>query len=328
MPAIYYPQTGTKITWPSTDAGRIRITAWLYCASEMRIELSFKREPFQKLFRRSNFWSYLRGLAEQEAKGVAPLTGEEQAELDRFRPQLWEERPDRLPPDLLLHRWGDDIASTLQQDAYAAAMRQEVLREHTKKRPSRKPIQTLNGTFCGIDYRLSLAREDLHALRISIATDTGAGRLAFNVHWYLLPTALIEYGVIGLPRGHARIHFRQNVMVVARSAIYVARQLIAEAREDLALHRRLAAVLSAANCEGAFSDNYQVMALADRALRPALAKAGLSQLEGRSPSELLDPESAHQLADMFKHMPNALTDWFDMLLGPEGQAARKLQLVR
>jgi hypothetical protein len=331
---ICIPQTGTTIDWPPADAGRIRIDARLHLSGQpakpgIGIELSFKPAPFRRLFRRSNYWCYLRSYAQREAEKTKPLTTEEQAELDRFRPQLSNGSIEQLPPDLLRRQWGHDIAGTLLRDSYADSVRRIALRgQPSLKSPSRKPLQIIDGHFQTIDYRLRIDLEDLKSLRTVITTEAGASRLLFEAQWSLLPTALIDYALRGLPRGNKHAQVRHDLMTVVRCAVFVAERLVNNAPHDTELLTRLQKVLGEEDCGWKTGTLNQILTIADRTLRPALERVRLNPIIGRQISNILDPDARKSLAEFFDRHPNWLAWWFELLLGPVGQAARTLNLIK
>ena len=68
--------------------------------------------------------------------------------------------------------------------------------------------------------------------------------------------------------------------------------------------------------------------LADRSLIPALRRLGMKPLVGRSIGDMLDPNSREPLVRLFRDNPRLLRWWFELLLGPEGHAARVLNLAK
>ena len=334
MPQITIPQTGTTIDWPPADAGRIRINAKLHLSdvpskAGIGIELSFKRDPFRHLFKQSDVWCRLRSLAQREEQQASPLTATEQRHLDRCRSHLWDGLIEQLSPDVLLRRWGNHIACTLHDSMARPDDPQFTFYTvPTFKARSRKRLQIIEGYFQGIEYRLALDRDDLRVLHTAMATETGTSRLLFEVHWYLLPTALIDYALKKLPRGHEHVHIQQNLMAVAGCAVFVAEELLKKAAKDQAFRSRLQNVLLDEQCGRRVRKSLQVLTLADRALRPALVRYNIELLIGRDISDILDPATRTSLAELFKHFPDKLTWWFDLLLAAEGQAAHTLKLVK
>jgi hypothetical protein len=330
---IRIPQTQTTIDWPAADAGRIRINGTLHLSDQksehIRVELSFKRAPFRRLFQRSDYWCYLRSLAHGEVEGRSPLTKEEQAQLDRFKSHLCDERIDQLPPDMLLREWGDDICSTFWLDAYADTLQGVAVRgHHAVKRLARKQLQILPGHFAGVDYRLGIDRADLRVVHALVKSEAGAKRLLCEVRWYLLPTCLIDYALRGLPRGKKHAQIQHDLMHVARCAVFVSEALVAQARQDQTLWNRLHRVLQQEECGWGLPAVDQILTLADRALRPALKQYRIRPLIGRRLSAVLDPAARQSLEEHFTHLPEQRTVWIEALLGPEGEAARRLNLTK
>jgi hypothetical protein len=347
VPRIRIPQTGTTIDWPPADAGRIRINARLHLSGPplepgIGMELSFKRTPFRRLFKRSDYWCRLRSYAQREVQKTQPLTSAEQKELDRFRPQLLNGSIEQLPPDDLLRRWGSHIACTLHDSMTRPHNPQFTFYTvPTFKVRSRKPLQLIEGSFQGIEYRLGLNRDNLRLLHTVIATEPGASRLLFAVQWYLLPTILIEWALRGRPRGrNAKTQF---LMAVIPAAVLAAVELVVKAKTDQRLQARILEALqddkfSAIVLQGALAADEAgaigqaalrpvAMALANRTLRPALLRLDIEPLYGSDIANVLDPATRAPLAQFFKAMPEWLTWWFELLLGPEGQAARVLKLI-
>jgi hypothetical protein len=316
MYSILIPQTGTTINWPPADAGRIRIKATLHLDGQgslptIEVKLSFKRTPFRRLFKRSDYWCRLRSYAQREAQNTQPLTTAEQAELDRFRPQLGNGSIEQLPPDQLFRRWGSHIACTLH-DSMARPNDSKFLfyTVPTFKMRLRKRTQVLNGNFRGIEYKLGLDRHALLVLHAALATDEGQSRIWFEVCWSLLPTALLDLALRGKPRGHARAQERHDLMAVIRCAVFAARELVVRAEKDRALREQLLDCLPSdwfgaefrkdlleqeADESGAVAQARLVMLLADRALRPALERYQMEPLIGRDISEVLDRETGDRV---------------------------------
>lgn len=347
MPRVRIPTTGTIIDWPHAQAGRIRIHASLRApeqnaSSGVRVELSFKRESLRRLFRRSERWYQLRRL--QATEETRPLTEDERKILDHYRPALHPSALEQWPPDQLLRRWGEGIAATLADFARASKDAQ-FTKFHgcppVTPRSSRR-LQRLQGYFLGLDYQLTIDREDLRALDALIATDEGARTLMFQVRWYLLPTILIDWALHGRPRG-PDAQARQFLMPVIHAALLAAVELVVKARKDRQLHARIVGVLDTDKVGqvllkdiGEYDDEALANSaaqrrvaiyLADRTLLPALRRLGMNTLIGRDISRMLDPGNRRPLVQFFKAHPDWLTWWFDLLLGPMGHAARRLKLV-
>lgn len=257
------------------------------------------------------------------------MTPAEQEALDRFRSRLWDGRTEQLPPDLLLLEWGADIANTLQPDAYGDALRRIVLRGHPPlKSPSPKLLQTIDGHFQGIDYHLMIDPDDLKLLQACLATETGARRLLSEVQWSLLPMFLLHFAW-GLPRGKKHALIRKHLMVVVQCAVFVAEELVKRATSNQTLRSRLQPTLVNEGCPWAARTSLRISTLADRALRPALVRYGITSLvERRDISNILDPATRASFTEFFNSRPERLAWWFDLLLGEEGQAARTLNLAK
>jgi hypothetical protein len=245
----------------------------------------------------------------------------------------------------LLSQWGGDIACTLQD--YSRRLKDPQFTKFHGCPPvtprSRRRLQRLEGYFLGVDYRLTIDREDLRSLDALIATNAAAEKLLLDVQWYLLPTILIDWALRGRPRGRDA-QARQFLMPVIRTALLAAIELVVKARTDPRLHARIVAVLDSdklgqivlrtlrINDE---EDDDAVIAasgaqrriaayLADRALLPALERFRMKSVIDREIGATLDPGNRRSLAQFFKDHPSWLTWWFDLLLGPKGHAARVL----
>jgi hypothetical protein len=357
MPRIRIPQTGTLIEWPPAAAGRVRVHGTIHWEEPTQagycVELSFKRDPFRRLFKQSEFWAYVRHVLCRLGDKWPPTpedlrTHLTKKELRLVLPVLPTYDPSQLtilqsnPPDKLLRLWGQKIAATLHDSAGSFADKSFHFYGVPPSKPlSRKKVQILDGYFHGVDFRLKINREDLCTVYECLATEEGTSRLIFEITWYLLPTILIDLALRGMPRGPKGVE-QKELMVIAKCAVVASQELLVRARTDRNLQGRVQSVLSedsfaalilkdVGDSEAETLESVQrrlVMVLADRSLRPAINSARIKPLVGRDISEILDPESRRQLADMFNYLPDKLTWWFDLLLGPEGHAARTLKLVR
>lgn len=202
----------------------------------------------------------------------------------------------------------------------------------------------MDGVFQEIEYRLILDRDDLRALGAVIATEAGFPQLVSAIRWYLLPTVLIDWGLRGHPRPRRHAQAHHDLWVVIRCAVIAARELVvsAEKNEHRDLKVRLTRVIEDDRyMQMLFSDigdegpkmasaaqHRLVMALTDRALRPALNRFDVKPFLNREISAVLDHRESRVLAEMFVNHPQWLSWWFDLLLAPvEGEAARALKLI-
>lgn len=343
MPRYRIPLTGTSINWPPAAAGRYRINGILRIAGSARtipIELSFKREPLRRAFRRAEYWCYVASLERRVEENNAPLTDEEQRQLQLALPQ-YIGSTDQLPPDRLLAAWGDSIMRTLYDHAKALTDGTFTKFLTMPPRPSRKRLQVLEGCFQEIEYWLRIDRSDLRTLAAFLSSKSDSVPLAHQVRWALLPTILIDWALRGHPRG-PDAQDRHELWVVIRAAVFVARELIVAVKkpENARLKASLFKVINAdrfaslllrdeeqPDLAQAAAQRRLVMVLADRALRPAVDRFRIRLLE-RDISSVLEPGSTRELADMFRAVPEWLSEWFELLLSPHaGQAARVLKLI-
>lgn len=353
MPLVSIANVGTTIDWPPASAGRVRIRTKLHIPqgetfTTVPVELSFKRDPFLKLLRESSFWydvrtilarledrwpmteevlsSHLRQWVKDEDALAAMLSAMPQYYQSCARGEL--SMVQSYPPDKLLQRWGDalcivihDSLGTLDGEPF------EFWGVPSFKLRSRKRRQLLDGQFGGIDYRLTIDREDLKTLQACFASPQRMSRLAFEVKFLLFPTDLIDYALRGLPRGHVHALARRPLMQVIQCALFAAEELIRQANDDSSLRTSLDRVLAQEDYGRNISEAMQVTYLAERVLRPALQECGLQNLTGRPLSDFLDKTSREYFAGLFAALPMQRTEWFELLLGPEGGAAERLKLA-
>lgn len=325
MPIVHIPQTGAIIHWPHSDEGRVRITTSIDVGPQgaprdLPVELSFKRQQLRKRLRLADLAYHLGTLLEKVTFGY-PLTEPEEALLVRWGRRLKPRTEQGLPPDRFWEQWRDDIAYTLI--AYA---RRQVdphnCDSELRSRFTRKKMQTLGGHFSGIDYRLRVGRDHLKSIGAAIADREIASRVLWQAQWYLVPTTLHDWAFRKLPRGTSKETFA--LWPVIRCAVFVARALIHQ--QDRALQGLVFDILETDMLTTEASQQYAILCLVDRALCPALKRHNimLSREQVLDSSELAWQED---LAALFDRFPDRLSWWFKLLLGPEGEAARRFHLA-
>lgn len=337
MPHIVIPQTGTAIYWPHNDLGRIRVRATLDIGppgrpKEVPVEISLKPQQLRKRLNLANAALHVRQLRERMV-----LTEDEVKFLLRWGTRLRPESEEGLPPDQFFEYWADNVGRVLR--AYAERQVRSSLSQICNILISPltlKKRQSLEGHFSGIDYRLVMDRDNLRAMGVAMAEDEMASGIMFQARWYLVQESLNDLAFRNLPRGrNGKIW---TVRPLIRCAVFCARELLL--REDRDLQRRIWEISQAdwraqilLQLEEGMDEDIKtatqrrlVMALADRALRPALRRHNI-RLAGKDISSVLDAQSSREIATVFARYPDKLTWWFDLLLGPEGEVARRFHLI-
>ena len=155
----------------------------------------------------------------------------------------------------------------------------------------------------------------------------------------LLPNEFAEWTMNGGPRGPKR--YARFLLPIASAALWAAEQMLTQAQANEKLqgkidqafldntpeHRHLRDRLRS------YADSPRQVAimLADRSLGPAWQRFGVKPLLTRRMRdvyrELLPVTERNELAFQLRR-PKDLDTWFDILLGPQGQAAVEFDLLR
>lgn len=334
---VHIPQTGATIHWPHNDEGRVRITASIDIGPQgdprdLPIELSFKRQQLRKRLRLANLAYHLGTLLEKVTSGHE-LTETEEVLLVRWGRRLRPRTEQGLPPDRFLAKWRDDLGSTLLHYA-RRQFNPHNCGVELRSSFSRKKIQTLEGHFSGIHYRLRVDRDNLKSMGMAVEDRETASRVLWQIRWYLISETLNDWAFGKLPRGTSAKTFA--LYPIIRCAVFCARELLLSDSQEI--QRRASEVLADDSLSeqvlygtedeklGASSQRRFVMTLADRALRPALNRHKIA-IAGKDISEVLGLEYSKDIKAVFARYPDRLSWWFDLLLGPEGEVARRFHLA-